>query len=436
MKKHILILGLTVLFASSCEEFLEQQPVNLITSDQVIIDGESAGTAVLGIYSGLQGFYNNDAITHPGILSDELDHSGSFPTIAEMDQNEVISTNVTSDNIWFQGYSTIFRANNVLENFANNPEIPGLTDELRTQYTGETRFLRALSYFHLTNLYGNVPVTETTDLPTNEAISQTSRADVLAYVIAEAATAATELAGVDHGSEAQFRATEWAAKALGARANLYAGNLSAAGALADDIISNGGFALESNYADLFQPSTTSDEIIFSVFFSVQDQSGLAFQFLPNGRFEFSVSQKLLDTGDPRVLSGVNGGDQLGRSYVNKYTDVANGSDHTIVFRLAEMYLIRAEANIGAASAAADVNTLRSRAGLADLTTVNQQVILEERFVELSFEGHRWYDLIRTGQVDAVMSVENPSTWQSTDALLPIPQREILLNTNLVQNAGY
>ncbi len=101
-----------------------------------------------------------------------------------------------------------------------------------------------------------------------------------------------------------------------------------------------------------------------------------------------------------------------------------------------MYLIRAEGAIGTAAAVADVNTLRTRAGMPTISSANINTILDERFVELSFEGHRWYDLIRTGQVDAVMQTVNPSTWQSTDALLPVPQREVLLNTNLTQNPGY
>lgn len=434
--KKLLVIFIISFGLLSCDDFLEQQPVDLITSDQLIIDGASATTAVFGLYSGLQGIYDNESVTHPGVLSDELDHSGSFPTIAEMDQNQVIATNVTSDNIWFQAYSTIFRANNVIENLAAKPDLTGLTDADRASLIAETRFVRALAYFNLTTLYGDVPLTETTDLTSNQVIGETSRADVYSYVISEAAAAATALAGIDFDSENQFRATEWAAKALGARANLYAGNVSAAATLADDVITNGGFALETNYEDIFVPSSSSNEIIFSIFFSIQDQSGLSFQFLPDGRFEFSVNQGLLDTGDPRVLSAVNGGDALGRSYVTKYSDISNGSDHTIVFRLAEMYLIRAEANIGSASAINDVNALRNRAGVATISNVTINTILDERFVELSFEGHRWYDLIRTGQVDAVMGAANPTNWQPTDALLPIPDREIRLNANLSQNPGY
>lgn len=434
--KKLILLSIISVGLLGCEDYLEQQPVDLITSDQLIIDGESAATAVLGLYSGLQGIYDLEYVAHPGVLSDELTHSGSFPTVAEMDQNEIISTNVTADNTWFQAYSTIFRANTLLENFEANPELPGLTDALRAQYAAEARFVRALCYFNLTALYGDVPLTETADIVTNQSVSRTGRADVYNYVISEAAAAASALSGIDFGTEGQFRASEWAAKALGARANLYVGNTSAAATLADDIITNGGYTLEPNYADIFVPSSTSDEIIFSIFFSIQDQTDYPFQFLPDGRFEYAVGPALAASGDSRVLAELNGNDPLGRSYVNKYTDLANQSDHTIVFRLAELYLIRAEGAVGTAAAVTDLNTLRTRAGMPAISSANINTILEERFVELSFEGHRWYDLIRTGQVDAVMQGVNPSTWQPSDALLPIPQREVLLNANLTQNTGY
>jgi hypothetical protein len=128
----------------------------------------------------------------------------------------------------------------------------------------------------------------------------------------------------------------------------------------------------------------------------------------------------------------------GRFQVAKYTDRATGTDQTVVLRLAEMYLIRAEANIGSAQADDDVNTIRNRAGLANISGVTLDDILQERFVELCFEGHRWTDLTRTGKADEVMSVINPLTWQSTDVLMPIPQREIQQNPTLVgkQNPGY
>jgi starch-binding outer membrane protein, SusD/RagB family len=101
-------------------------------------------------------------------------------------------------------------------------------------------------------------------------------------------------------------------------------------------------------------------------------------------------------------------------------------------------LIRAEANLGTAQSLDDLNRLRTRAGvdvLTDATTINS--VLNERFVELSFEGHRWNDLIRTGTIDAVMQAVNPSTWNPlVDKLFPIPFYDLNLNKSLNQNFGY
>jgi hypothetical protein len=440
MRKYLYLL-IAPLFMISCEEYLQQEPVDQITSDVLIVDQESANAAVLGVYSRLQvaTAFGNDAITLPGVASDELVHSGSFPTIAEVDLNDVNAANITIDNMWQTMYTGIFQANTILTALESATEYTALTPELRTQYIGEARFLRAYFHWYLASMYGNVPLVTSAALPDNTEIGQTAKAEVYQFVITEAAAAATELvgAGVDDGAASQYRAGEYAAKALQARALLYAGQASEAAAVADDVITNGGFALETNYPDLFEPSTSSEEIIFGLFYSTLDQSGLAFQFLPAGRFEFAVSPKLVSAVDPadtRALWEVNPADGDGRSNVTKYSDIATGTDNTILFRLAEMYLIRAEGN--PATALSDINLLRDRANATPVSAVDLQTILDERFIELSFEGHRWFDLVRTGTAGAVMSAINPTTWDATDVLMPIPNRDILQNPNLTQNEGY
>jgi hypothetical protein len=443
--KKIFIFFVSIIVFTSCESFLEQQPVDQITTDQVIIDAASAETAVLGIYSRLQigNAYGNLLVNMPGVASDELVHSGSFPTIAEVDDNSMSSNNVTTSGMWQTCYTGIFQCNNVLEIIEANPELPGLTPALTNEIVGQARFLRALFHFNLLNLYGDVPLATSTDLETLSTISRTPRAEVMSFVIEEARTAATELEGVSFDNDNQYRATSWAAKALEARALLYSGDVAGAGAVANDIIENGGFELADTYSELFQPgSVQNSEIIFSVFFSAADQNGIAFQYLPSGRFEYAVSPQLLaalteDPNDTRAdLIELNEGDAEGRHYVNKYTDISTGTDGFIVFRLAEMYLIRAEANLGSAQAINDVNALRTRAGAAPLSSVSEQDLLDEKFRELFSEGHRWYDLIRTGNAVSTMSAINAG-FDANDQLFPVPNRDIQQNRNLEpQNPGY
>ncbi len=431
--KYINIIFL-LLVCFGCEEFLEEEPVAIITNDVVIESVDDYETVVLGIYSGLQGgsAYGNLLISMPGVLSDEMKHTGSFPTVTQMDLNDVLTDNVTMQGTWNTAYSTIYRANFLIENIDKLP----LDNDLRNQYLGEAKFLRAFAHFDMVKLYGAVPLATSTQLDDLREIPRTSTAEIYSFIISELTEAATFLQNVDINRN---RANQWSAKALLARAQLYSGNLSAAGNTANDVITNGPYALDPNYVDVFNGS--SNEVIFEVFFSANDQSGLAFQHdaLNGGRFEYGVGDALrnaYEAGDARMAMIADA--ENGEFMAVKYNDVSTGTDPTVVSRLAEMYLIRAEANLGGAAADNDLNALRSRAGLGNITGADLDDVLQERFVELSFEGHRWNDLVRTNQIDAVMSVVNPTTWAATDALLPIPQREIDQNPALVgnQNPGY
>lgn len=443
--KNLYILTILAGLMASCESFLDEQPVDLITTDQVIIDAGSAETAVLGIYSRLQidNMYGNDLVNLPAVASDEFVHSGSFPSIAEVDDNSISSNNATIDDPWLSSYTGIFQCNNVLEIVEGNEELPGFTDDTRNEILGQARFLRALLHFNLANIYGPVPLIESTDLELTSNATRTAKADVLDFVLAETRLAASELENADFENQNQFKATFWAAKALEARTLLYQGDVAGAGVVADFIIENGDFDLAETYSELFQPGpTVNNEIIFSIFFSAADQNGIAFQFLPDGRFEFAVSPQLLsaltaDADDSRAdLVALNEGDAEGRFFINKYTDVSTGTDGFVVFRLAEMYLIRAEANLGTPAAVADINAVRTRAGAAPISSATIDAVLNERFVEFFAEGHRWFDLIRTDNAVPVMSSIN-SGFTSDDTLFPVPNRDILQNPNLLpQNSGY
>ena len=451
MKKILItIFGLSAL-AFSCEDFVTQEPVDQILTENTIIDAASADQAILGIYSRMQtgSLYGDASIGYVGILSDELQHSGSFPSIAEMDQNDVTAANISLGNIWQSAYTTIFQCNNVIE-ILETADFPDLEADTKNVHIGEARFVRAFLLHHLAALYGEVPLVTTTDVAVNSVIERTSQADVYNFVIAEAGAAADELNSANWGNNAQYRATEWAAKALQARALLYNGDATGAAAVADDVITNGEFSLGSSYSGIFTPAfrnpSAGGPIIFSMFYSATDGNGLAFQFLQDGgRFEYAVGNELVNAmlgdlsiisdDDPRALISLNESDANGRYVVEKYSDVNTGTDNTIIFRLAEMYLIRAEGN--PATAAGDIQALRTRAGAPAYSgSGSLSDILAERFIELSFEGHRWFDLVRTNNAVSVMSTVAGSNFSVDDVLMPVPQRERQQNPNLTQNPGY
>lgn len=439
----ILALVPLIFLGASCDSFLDLKPVNVISDEEVIVDDASAQAAVLGIYSRIQtaGLYGNQMILNPGVLSDELTHSGSFPTIRDMDNSAVVASNVTIQGTWQQAYTGIYQANTVIEALSTGEPLTGVTDEKRALYIAEARFLRALMHFDLLKLHGGIPLATTTALAELRVIPRSTVAECYTFIEDELEAIIPALAGVDNSN---YRIDQWAAKGLLARVKLYNGDLAGAGALADDIIENGGYSLETSYSSLFTASGGANEVIFRVFFSALDQNGIPFQTLPEGRFEFAVSPQLLAAyapEDTRRMVRLNAGDAQGRYATTKYPDVSTGTSPTIILRLAEMKLIRAEANLASNNglALADVNDLRERAGLDPLPgPVTMDDIMNERFVELAAEGHRWNDLIRTGRVDAVMTAINPTTWNPNKALMPIPQYEIQQNPSLAnsQNPGY
>ena len=165
------------------------------------------------------------------------------------------------------------------------------------------------------------------------------------------------------------------------------------------------------------------------------------------REEFTDS---FEEGDQRKAVWVKNYSNRAYSQSSKYMQGSNPSntdlseDH-VFLRLAEQYLIRAEskANLGKISEAiADLNILRARAGLPDLSenltkSETLDAIEKERRVELfSEEGHRWWDLKRTGRIDAVLGAIENKKWESYKAVWPIPEAQLNANPNLVPNPGY
>lgn len=435
-----------MLYASCGEAFLDITPVAIISDAIVIEDDESAETAILGMYSTFQraGMYGEQMELTTGLLSDEMTHTGSFPTRAQYDNNEVLADNVTMRGIWSAGYTAVFIANTIIDRV---PQIEEISNDVTTQVTGEALFGRAWAHFNMVKLFGDIPIVLNTDLIANSEIMRSSVSDVYAQIISDLQSAENMLP-VTFGNSAddKTRATKWAAKAMLARVYLYRQDYANAEAKATDVINNGGFSLVpgARYVDIFLGG--SNESILEVFASASDQNGLAFLCLPAGRYEHGASASIANKLIASVAIGDLRGETikpndafgLGFFYCNKYTDLATGSDQPIVLRLAEMYLIRAEAMLmQSGSADADLNLIRNRAGLANITGATLDDILDEREIEFSFEGHRWNDLIRTDRIDAVKAIDNPTNWDpAIDKLLPIPQREIEQNPNLTQNPGY
>lgn len=457
-KTYIVGLGaLFLLVLVSCNKLIEVTPTTNVSQEIAYSDSSSTEANINGIYYQLSQkgiIYNGGYCTVFPLLSDEAS-AGSVSTSAvlEMAGNIVTVSNSYALGLWSNGYSTIYQANSVIENV---PGLGFLSDEKKGQFLGEARFLRAYSYFILTQFYGNVPLATSSDFKANSTLPRADTGTILTFVASELQAAENLLpSGYAVFGNAKTRASKEAAQALLARVFLYRRDWANAEMYATKLISNPMFSMPSSYADVL--AINSPESIWEMWSSSSAayQNFTASNLLPAGS---TIAAQPAEIPSAKLVNSFEPGDlrktaYLGYQaagdyyYVNKYRDRATGTDRSKMIRLGEMYLIRAEARAqqnkltGPNGAAADIDVIRSRAGLSGTTAATQSDMLaavaQERFIELLFEGFRWLDLKRTGQVDAVMRAAKPTTWRSTAQLLPVPSVETANNPNLLpNNPGY
>lgn len=444
------------LLASGCDGVLDIDPSASIDADEAFTNPRKAEVAVQGNYDILQAgsYYGLDGVGKiPDLFADDLTATGTFTTLRNISNRNITADNGAFLGMWRVLYQGIGRANNVLK-FV--PDVPGITPAQVRQFTGEALFLRALHYFNLVNLFGGVPiVTEPTrSVGEVQFPARSSAEDVYALVEADLRRIIDErlLAGFDGGPG---RASEGAAKALLARVYLYRGRYEEAGALANDVIENYGYQLIPNFNALYEVQNTA-EAIFEVQFNQNDNNSHAFFYFPatnpanpaesGGRRQYAPSTSLVaaysEPGDVRFARTIGNASVTATPlyYGRKYFRIVSSDDHFIVLRLADMILIRAEVNArrgtpqATEAALRDLNAIRERAGLPALSGLSGAALLDaillERRRELALEGHRFFDLRRTGRAMSVLNIDE------TRLIFPIPQTELDINPNLRQNPGY
>ncbi|MBV9772979.1 MAG: RagB/SusD family nutrient uptake outer membrane protein [Gemmatimonadetes bacterium] len=437
--KYLAWVAAAVLLAG-CDSSLDTNPTASIDAETALGNARGIELGLTGAYRGLQrsGLYNQELMVLPDLYADNLDFSGTYSTHQEISLRNVSAANAALSDAWSQSYAGINRVNNVLSAI---PKVTDMSEAAKGQARGEGLFLRGLFYLNLVRYFGGVPlVTEpSTGVDESSFVSRASLQESYAFIEKDLEEAASLLSA----ARADGRATKGAANALLARAYLEEAKYTQARDKATAVIGSGTYQLVANYRDLFT-SKNSSESIMEVQYSVNNSNSQAFWFFPQalgGRFGYTPSASLnsaFEAGDTRKAASI--GTSGASRYGNKYFRVANGDDDVFVVRLAEMYLIRAEANaqIGAdpATVRADINVIRRRAGLADLpTTVTSKqalldAVLQERRVEFAMEGQRFFDLRRLGRAQAVLGITE------SRLLFPIPQGERDVNPNLAQNPGY
>ncbi len=462
MKKgYIQLLGYVILISSqfiilnSCKKFIDvDYPTDQLNSDLVFLDSSTATSAITGIYSEMLTsrnlFTNSSTTLYGGLSADELYYYTSGLN-DEFAKNEITEANhYTIDNaFWKPAYKNIYATNLAIEKLEASQAI---STTLKKQLIGEAKFIRAFCYFHLVNLFGDVPLIISSKYPIAAKTPRISTPQVYTQIIKDLSDAKL-LLSTNYSSSEKVRPNKWAAVALLARCYLYTNRWQEAEMEASAIITSGQYNLESNLNNVFLKNN-SEAIwqLMPVRPGYNTYEGL--EILPASIYSrptYVITPTLLNSfeiADNRKIAWVKqrvfNNDTLFYPYKYKILNVSVLSEYYTVFRLAEQYLIRAEAKINQnkiPEAQADINKIRNRAGLSNTSASSIELIKiaidKERRSELFSEwGHRWFDLKRTGNANEVLSNLKRDTWQITDLLWPIPQPEINLNPFLIQNPGY
>jgi hypothetical protein len=437
----------------SCDSFTEVDlPASQLIATSVFQDKATATAAMVDIYAKIR---DNGLLTgNPtglsrqlGLYSDELTLYGGEVNFYN---NAIPPSGYEVSELWNSSYNQIYATNSVIKGVQNSTT---LADNVKNQLKGEALFVRALLHFYLLNVFGDIPYITTTDYEQNRRVHRMTESEVYKFIKTDLDDAKS-LLSEDYTTPERVRPNKRTVDAFLARVNLYLKNWDKASVAASAVI---------NQIDLYIQEPNIDKIF------LKNATTTIWQLMPNQKSEntieattFSfikgpppasaISSELFaafssdDLRKTHWITAVTNGIETWR-HASKYKALyttGSSTEYSIVFRLSEQYLIRAEARahqgnlIGAKE---DLNVVRHTAGLTEtaaLTAVEIiNAVLQERRLELFTEfGHRFLDLKRTGMLDPVLTPIKKG-WKSTDKLLPIPESELLLNDNLLpQNAGY
>lgn len=461
MKKYFLrfysvLLSLS-LVAFSCESFLDiDPPKTQLVSKNVFENDASAVSTIHGLYSELvsYGFASGGSgasvTLYAGLSADEFLNFAAGND--DFYHNSLTPTSYTAGNIWGTAYQAIYRANAILEGVASSSS---LSVEVRNQLNGEAKFIRAFAHHYLVNLYGDVPLHTTTDYELNSTGPKQSIAEIYEQIEADLKDAKVLLAeDYSFSGGERIRPSRYAAAALLARVYLYSGKWSQAAEEASAVIASEHYTLSENPNDVFLAN--SSEAIWQLppvepGYGTNEARLFIYEGSPLSSGSVTLANELaasFEDSDLRLGTWITSREEDGVLYYfpRKYKEVITDAptEYSMVLRLAESYLIRAEARAqqnDIEGSTADLDMIRVRSGLAKTTASTKDEMLnaieEERNKELFSEwGHRWFDLKRLGKADEVLGEFKGSYWQPTDIYYPIPIGELQNNHEITQNPGY
>ena len=440
---------------SACDNFIDVElPNSQLTAKSVFEEKATANAVMTNIYSTMRdtGLLTGSptGLSHVlGLYTDELDFYGALQSGPAFYNNALIASNPDIKELWNSSYSQIYAANSVIEGVSNSVKLAN-TD--RDQLTGEALFIRALLHFYLANIYGDVPYITTTAYSINRFAVRVPVAVVYADAKADLEKAIT-LLPTDYLTPNRIRPNKYAAHALLARVNLYAGLWEEASNQASAVLNNTSIYVYEEDLDktFLKESTATIWQLDSGFSEGNTIEALTFNFTSGPPPISALTNDFMDSftaNDQRkthwTQAITDGTSTWYHPFKYKFSNTETAHENSIILRLGETYLIRAEARahtgdlIGAEE---DLNKVRHTAGLENTLAATKEeildAVLQERRLELFTEfGHRFFDLKRFNKIQTVLSTLKPG-WDTHDDLFPIPEAELNLNPNLKpQNPGF
>ncbi|MCJ7447249.1 MAG: RagB/SusD family nutrient uptake outer membrane protein [Bacteroidales bacterium] len=492
-KRLIGFIAIMLVTLSCSESFFDRYPMDSLTEGGFYSTKEELEFGINDAYLSLRAAYDN-YLKVVDLASDNTFNSKFNNNLDNISMNEsnVVSTSGIATSLWSGSYQVISRANLVLAKMANVT----LTEALADRFEGECKFLRALMYFNLVRIFGSVPLVLTDITTTDEAfaIGQETIDNIYIQIITDLTDAIDLLPQSYTVNAEKGRATSLAAMTLLGKVYLTLDRYQEAYDVLEDVIGAGVHSLLLNYFDVFDAAKPNNaEIIFAVQYGrgyspsmanplmarhfPNEQIGSA-PYLKSGSGEYLMTTSIIrefEDNDERwiyvdSLPSVTWTPRY-LYFSKKYTDLGqttvtdSGSD-LVILRFADVLLMCAEAKAELnlpAEALPFVEDVRERSELttdASIAASKQSMLLaieHERRIEFFSEGHRWFDLLRTGRLQSVMNahfangaiypaeetgfnVDAPTTFNTVadfELLFPIPFYQVQLNPDkLKQNTGY
>lgn len=461
---YIGVVG-ALLILSACNKQLDLKPHQSIEQSQAILTAQDVQSTLVGAYNrmGLSDLYGGGVFVYPDLMATQTDVSfnGTFQGLTQMADQAILIDNTFVAGTWQDAYQVINQANNVLANLSK----VAADDKDRTE--GEAKFLRGLVYFDLARLFGKdwndgdpntnlgVPIvlTPTVDLTSDSYVARATVAATYAQAISDLTDAEAKLPETN-----SFYANKYSAAAILARLYLQQKNYTKAATEANTVIGSGEFELNTSYAAEFPNpggvnpvhiDNTSEDVFAIQVTSQQGTNSLNTYYASKtyaGRGDIHVDDDFIDIYGPTDTRAAiyQYDDPTDNTTVFRCRKFDNSIGNVHVIRLAELYLIRAEANFYTkanlgATPLADVNFIRARAKATALTAIvvdsgtgQPTSILDERVRELAFEGGFFLHDGKRLQQSPIGAV----SYNSNKLVFPIPKQDINANPKLKQNPGY